>query len=404
MLGDQRPQLVLERVVVGVGDQRLAAVVGVAQLREPLGELLDALFHAPYATRACATYRQRPRLERHANSCGIGLAAGLVEVEVGRASARCGSAASRRRAQPAAAAPDDRRAGRPVGEWGAPIGGSQESCDSRRRLQVAPPSSEVASHSSAKAPGGIQPAVEEEDVDRVAGDGEARLELVGGRRQPTVTGAPQCAWRRRARERGRRRDRRRRCSKGEVEAVATRRRATSRVTLRKLSPAKRSGSGWKRGHADRRAPCRVTTPRPRRGRSRPGRSRERVHPGDAEHATARRDGHAAHVRPERDAGDRSGGQASAGGLIPGRAGVGGTPAENGLTPERTEVRGPRPAGDQGVVADGGEHGALVGSPPAGEAGAPPALPRAGRAARHTRDGLDQRRRVRPQVAAGDCSS
>ena len=42
VLGDQRAQLVLERVVLGVGDERLAAVVGVAQLGEPRGELLDA--------------------------------------------------------------------------------------------------------------------------------------------------------------------------------------------------------------------------------------------------------------------------------------------------------------------------------------------------------------------------
>ena len=35
MLGDQRAQLVLERVVVGVGDERLAAVVGVAQRDDP---------------------------------------------------------------------------------------------------------------------------------------------------------------------------------------------------------------------------------------------------------------------------------------------------------------------------------------------------------------------------------
>ena len=40
---EQRAQLVLERVVVGVGDERLAAVVGVAQLGDPRGELLDAL-------------------------------------------------------------------------------------------------------------------------------------------------------------------------------------------------------------------------------------------------------------------------------------------------------------------------------------------------------------------------
>ena len=41
MLGQQRAQLVLERVEVGVGDERLAAVVGVAQLGQPGGELLD---------------------------------------------------------------------------------------------------------------------------------------------------------------------------------------------------------------------------------------------------------------------------------------------------------------------------------------------------------------------------
>ena len=43
MLCEQLAQLVLERVVVGVGDVRLAAVVGVAQRRSmPRGELLDA--------------------------------------------------------------------------------------------------------------------------------------------------------------------------------------------------------------------------------------------------------------------------------------------------------------------------------------------------------------------------
>ena len=54
VLGDQRAQLVLERVVVGVGDERLAAVVGVAQLGEPRGEAVDALAgfaHSPQATR-----------------------------------------------------------------------------------------------------------------------------------------------------------------------------------------------------------------------------------------------------------------------------------------------------------------------------------------------------------------
>ena len=64
MLGQQRPQLVLERVVVGVGDERLAAVVGVAQLREPRGELLDA--RSGVGTRAhrlkhLATVRRGPR-------------------------------------------------------------------------------------------------------------------------------------------------------------------------------------------------------------------------------------------------------------------------------------------------------------------------------------------------------
>ena len=43
MRGDERPQLVLEPVVVGVGDERLAAVVRVAQVADPGGELLDAL-------------------------------------------------------------------------------------------------------------------------------------------------------------------------------------------------------------------------------------------------------------------------------------------------------------------------------------------------------------------------
>ena len=42
MLGEQRAELVLERVVVGVRDGRLAAVVGVAQGEELLGERLDA--------------------------------------------------------------------------------------------------------------------------------------------------------------------------------------------------------------------------------------------------------------------------------------------------------------------------------------------------------------------------
>jgi hypothetical protein len=43
MLGDQCAQLVLDRVVVGVGDARLAAVVRVAQRDDLLGEVLDAL-------------------------------------------------------------------------------------------------------------------------------------------------------------------------------------------------------------------------------------------------------------------------------------------------------------------------------------------------------------------------
>ena len=42
VLGQERAQLVLERVEVGVGDERLAAVVGVAQLGQPGGELLDS--------------------------------------------------------------------------------------------------------------------------------------------------------------------------------------------------------------------------------------------------------------------------------------------------------------------------------------------------------------------------
>ena len=43
MLGEQRAQLVLERVVVGVGHERLALVVGVAQLDEPACEIIDAV-------------------------------------------------------------------------------------------------------------------------------------------------------------------------------------------------------------------------------------------------------------------------------------------------------------------------------------------------------------------------
>ena len=56
VLGDQRPQLVLERVVVGVGDERLAAVVGLAQLHDARGErldpLADVLAHGSNATTA----------------------------------------------------------------------------------------------------------------------------------------------------------------------------------------------------------------------------------------------------------------------------------------------------------------------------------------------------------------
>ena len=51
MRGDQLAQLVLERVVVGVGDERLAAVVGVAQRDDPGGEVLDALAAAPCRVR-----------------------------------------------------------------------------------------------------------------------------------------------------------------------------------------------------------------------------------------------------------------------------------------------------------------------------------------------------------------
>ena len=43
VLGEQRAELVLDRVVVGVGDARLAAVVRVAQVGDPRGELRDPL-------------------------------------------------------------------------------------------------------------------------------------------------------------------------------------------------------------------------------------------------------------------------------------------------------------------------------------------------------------------------
>jgi hypothetical protein len=43
MLGHERAQLVLDGVVLGVGDERLAAVVGVAQRDDPRGEVVDAL-------------------------------------------------------------------------------------------------------------------------------------------------------------------------------------------------------------------------------------------------------------------------------------------------------------------------------------------------------------------------
>ena len=42
VLGDERPQLVLDRVVFGVGDERRAAVVGVAQGDDAVGEVGDA--------------------------------------------------------------------------------------------------------------------------------------------------------------------------------------------------------------------------------------------------------------------------------------------------------------------------------------------------------------------------
>ena len=61
MLGDQRAQLVLERVVLGVGDLRLADVVGVAQLGEAGCQLVDALldFHQTGSQHAAAC-RARP--------------------------------------------------------------------------------------------------------------------------------------------------------------------------------------------------------------------------------------------------------------------------------------------------------------------------------------------------------
>jgi hypothetical protein len=54
VLGHQLAQLVLERVVVGVGDEGLAAVVGVAQLGHPGCQAVDAVArvaHVPQATK-----------------------------------------------------------------------------------------------------------------------------------------------------------------------------------------------------------------------------------------------------------------------------------------------------------------------------------------------------------------
>ena len=59
VLGDQRAQLVLERVVVGVGDERLAAVVGVAQLGEAGCKLSIRSFMPPGSQHAGAC-RVRP--------------------------------------------------------------------------------------------------------------------------------------------------------------------------------------------------------------------------------------------------------------------------------------------------------------------------------------------------------
>ena len=72
MLGDEPAQLVLERVVVGVGDERIAAVVGVAQRDDPGGEVLDAL--AGLGAHASLRYvtgplRRRPA-GRHERRCG----------------------------------------------------------------------------------------------------------------------------------------------------------------------------------------------------------------------------------------------------------------------------------------------------------------------------------------------
>ena len=50
MLDQERPELFLERVVLGVGDLRLAVVVRRAQLRQPAGEVVDALLHPSHAT------------------------------------------------------------------------------------------------------------------------------------------------------------------------------------------------------------------------------------------------------------------------------------------------------------------------------------------------------------------
>ena len=56
MLDQQRPELLLERVVLGVGDLRVAVVVRRAQLGDLPGEVLDAFLHPRNARRAYRTF------------------------------------------------------------------------------------------------------------------------------------------------------------------------------------------------------------------------------------------------------------------------------------------------------------------------------------------------------------
>ena len=123
---------------------RRAAVVRVAQRDDLIGEFLDPLAgaHPPQANRIAGQSRRRA-------------AGGRCCARRGRSRGRAARRwpdAGRRPARPRRSGrrptPDGRPAASPVGDCGAPIAGSHESCERRRACKLRPRSSEVASHSS----------------------------------------------------------------------------------------------------------------------------------------------------------------------------------------------------------------------------------------------------------------